>query len=166
MRNIFGFALAAIAAIFVIGYSASAQAGDACSKDISSSACDTFLRQQQAAGTNPKPGGDPRCVWVVSNEAHALVLRSGASVAGAPVTSWRLANLNWKSTTFRGKPVMMVQVCFDKRIPFNHSALTLCGLDGHSVWRGQNLKYVQKKHVPKNDPACVGGKAWCGARGL
>lgn len=135
-----------------------------CPKQLSRQACEVWLRQQSApALRGAKRASEPvRCVAVLSDQPSALVLRQGKGNSGPAVTSWRKATLRWKQTS-RG---FETTVCFPKRYVSAYSALTLCGAVGHSSWGNAEMRFLKTRNVGRNDPACTGGRHWCGARGL
>lgn len=151
--------------IFAFG-GTSAQAED-CQVQVSDT-CELFLQQQDApAYDGPLADSGPvRCVWVTSNAPTALVLRNGVGVGGDPIISWRKASLQWQYGYVNAHRAYLAQICFPQHLLYNYTAVTLCGEIGHSIWRNRNMAFVRENHVPRNDPACVGGDGWCGFRGL
>jgi len=51
---------------------------------------------------------------------------------------------------------------------YRYQSLRLVGSVGDrwSDWHEVHTNYLRNNNVTKNDPACVGGKAWCAVRGL
>lgn len=162
MRTILMAALAVFTVSF-FGGSNVAEAGSKCPSNISRDACEIWLRQQTApALKGPKAPSEPvRCVAVLSDQPSALVLRQRDN-KGPAITSWRQASLGWRRTG-RGYET---SVCFPKRYVHTYDRLALCGAVGHSVWKEAEMTYLKSRNVGSNDPACVGGKKWCGQRGL
>jgi len=153
--------------LIVGGVSTSAMAEEQCI-DVGNEICELFQDQQNKPAFNgPEASGAPvRCAWVTSLSPTALVLRQGDGTKGASILSWRLSELNWKQGKVNGHFAYLTQICFSQSIASSYKVVTLCGEVGHSVWRKQHLAFLKEHDVKKNDPACVGGKGWCGFRKL
>jgi hypothetical protein len=154
--------------LFQIGGAVEAQAGGYTSCQNTDPTCELYQKQQNAPAYNGPlaDGGPVRCVYVVSDEASALVLREGNGTTGAPITSWRRASLKWSAGKINGHAAMFTQICFSQQLLYRYDVVTLCGEKGHSLWRNENIAFVREHDVKKSDPACVGGKGWCSYRGL
>ena len=165
MKKFVLVALATIATSLSAFVSTSVPAEAKCPTSYSRSACDIWLRQQNAPALTGKKAAtqEPmRCVAVLQNEVSALALRKGKGNKGEVITSWRKATLSWQQTD-RG---FETTVCFPVRYAHEYAELTLCGARGHSSWGRAQIAYLKRANVGSSDAACTGGDAWCGKRGL
>lgn len=96
-----------------------------------------------------------RKVAVLSDEAQSLTLKvGGRDVHLNP--SWRKTGRGYEATVRFSTALMSA----------SSAKLVRADGKGWSSWGASEMRYLRSHDVRGNDPACVGGKAWCATRGL
>jgi len=96
-----------------------------------------------------------RKVAVLSDEAQSLTLKVGGQAISLN-PSWRKTGRGYEATVRFPAALMSA----------GSATLIRADKKGWSDWGSAEMRYLRSHDVRGNDPACVGGKAWCATRGL
>lgn len=97
-------------------------------------------------------------VAVLSNmQSGNLILEIAGQGYLLEHTGWRQTSRGFETTT-----------SFPRSLLFGKTQARLLREDrrGWSRWGRSEMRYLKSNDVHVSDPACVGGTAWCAARGL
>lgn len=102
--------------------------------------------------------GDTARIAVLSDVLpNSLILEVAGQAYRIQNNSWRQTSRGFETTAFFPRSLLRGQ---------NQARLVREDGRGYSNWGRSEMQYLQRNDVTANDPACLGGTAWCATRGL